>query len=245
MTFKNWQVWGNRPHETEKTLADRATGKLPEMESTKQLVELVSSVYEPKMKILDVGCNAGHYLRGLRRFSSELDYTGVDAYEHYIKKAKEIFSNDPHAKFEVRDIFDPLFPDNPFDIVYCCNVLLHLPDFRKPVQNLLSSTKRVCFIRTLLGNNTSLVKTAKTQNFDDEGNPTDYFYQNTWNREYFVDFITNLDWKVEVISDKFDSTVLQNEHQKVKEGKGTKIIGDKQVDGNIIFNWTWLKITPK
>ena len=184
-------------------------------------------------------------VRGLRRFNSELDYTGVDAYGHYIKKAKEIFSKDSHAKFEVKDVFDPLFPDSPFDIVYCCNVLLHLPDFRKPVENLLASTKRVCFIRTLLGENTSLVKTAKTQNFDDEGNPRDYFNQNTWNKKYFVDFITNLGWNVEIIQDKFDPTVLQNEHQKVKEGKGTKIIDNRQVDGNIIFNWVWLKITPK
>lgn len=245
MTFKNWQVWGKIPNEVENTLADRATGKLPEMESTKQLVELVSNVYEPKMKILDAGCNAGHYLKGLRRFNSDLEYTGVDAYEHYIKKAKEIFNDDPHAKFEVRDIFNPLFPENPFDIVYCCNVLLHLPDFRKPVQNLLLSTKHVCFIRTLLGENTSIVKTAKTQNFDNEGNPTDYVYQNTWNKEYFIDYITTLGWNTEIIQDKFNSTVLQNEFQKVKGGKGTKIMDNKQVDGNIIFNWVWLKITPK
>lgn len=245
MTFKDWQQWGKRPNEIEKTLAQRALGHIPEMESTKQLVKLVSKVYRPGMKILDAGCNVGHYLRGLHQYNSEMDYTGVDAYEHYIKKAKEIFVDDSHAHFEVRDIFEPLFPNDPFNIVFCCNVILHLPDFRLPVKNLLSSTKEVCFIRTLLSEHTSIVKTAKTQQFDAEGNPLDYTYQNTWNTEYFVDFITKLGWNVELIPDEFDASVLQREYGTLKTGQGTRVIGDKQVDGNIIFNWVWAKITPK
>ena len=66
MSSKFWQQWGKRP-ECELTLADRANESLPEMESTKQLVSLVSEVYKPGMRILDVGCNVGHYLKSLRR----------------------------------------------------------------------------------------------------------------------------------------------------------------------------------
>ena len=50
-------------------------------ESTKQLVQLVSQIYKPGMSVLDVGCNVGHYLLGLRKKFPTLDYTGVDAYE--------------------------------------------------------------------------------------------------------------------------------------------------------------------
>lgn len=243
MSLEVWQQWGRRP-EVEWTLVDRGRGLLPEMESTKQLVRLVSEVYRPGMRVLDVGCNVGHYLRGLRRLDAVLAYTGVDAYEHYIEQARGIFADDLYAHFEVRDVFEPLFPDNPFDIVFCCNVVLHLPDFRLPVRNLLASTKDVCFIRTLLGDHTTIVKRAVTQDFDDEGNPLDFIYQNTWQSDYFVGFIRQLGWNVELIPDEFDASVLEREYETVKMGKGTRIVDGRQADGNIVFNWMWAKITP-
>ena len=244
MSFKAWQQWGKRPFETEVALADRARGVLPEMESTKQLVGLVSKVYQPGMKILDVGCNAGHYLRGLRILDPKMDYTGVDAYKDYIEQAKSIFGNDRYAHFEVKDVLEPLFPNNPFDIVFSCNLIQHLPDFRLPVRNLLASTTRVCFIRTLLGDNTTVVKRAITQKYDDEGEPLDYKYLNTWQSEYFVEFVKHLGWNIELIDDQFDVSVLQKEYETVKHGHGSRVVDGMQADGNIIFKWSWAKITP-
>ena len=246
MSYEDWQVWGRKPTQQERTLVDRATGNLPEMESTKQLVELISSVYKPGHKILDVGCNVGHYLRGIRRVFPEVHYTGVDAYEHYVNKAKEIFSNDPRSTFEVKDIFDPLFPKQPSEIVYCCNVLFHLPDFRKPVKNILESTKDVCFIRMLLADYTSIVKLVFSDEYHEDGSPKDYKFMNTWNKDYFIEYVKKLGWKTELISDKFDSNVLQEEFQTVKIkklDKGTQILAGKQVVDNIICNYTWVKIT--
>jgi len=243
MSLKSWQQWGKRP-EVELTLADRANESLPEMESTKQLVNLVSEVYKPGMRILDVGCNAGHYLRGLRRLDLSLDYTGVDAYEHYIKQARDIFSDDPHAEFQIRDILEPLSPDDPFDIVFCCNVIQHLPDFRVAVRNLLETTKRVCFVRTLLAENTTVVKVAITQEFTSDGEPLDFAYQNTWQSSYFVEFVRGLGWDVELIVDEFDATALETEYDTVKKELGTRVIDGKQVDGSILFNWVWAKMTP-
>lgn len=240
---KDWQIWKNKP-EVEESLIKRAKGSLPEMESTKQLVRLVSECYSPGMKILDVGCNVGHYLQGLRRLDAKLDYTGVDAYEHYIEQAREIFRDDNCARFEVRDILEPLFPDEPFDIVFCCNVILHLPDFRLPVRNLLASTKKVCFIRTLLDDYTTIVKRAVTQHFDEKGNPLDFVYQNTWESSYFIEFVKQLNWNVELISDEFDVSVIEKEFRTVKKGQGTGIVNNRQVVGNIMFNWMWAKVTP-
>jgi SAM-dependent methyltransferase len=216
---------------------------LPEMESTKQLVRLVSEVYKPGMRVLDVGCNTGHYLRGLRRISEKLDYTGVDAYPFYIDQAKEVYATDQYAHFEVKDIHESLFPETPFDIVYCCNVILHLPDFRGPVTNLLNSTRSVCFIRTLLGDYTSVVQRAMNQVYDDRGQPLDFVYQNTWEQGYFTEFIRGLGWNVELIDDEFDPAILQREYESLKKGQGTRVANDKQVDGNIVFNWVWAKIT--
>ena len=93
---------------------ERLKGNLSDMESTKQLSSLISDCYEPDMKILDVGCNVGHYLVGLRKKFPILEYTGVDAYASYINEAKQAFSKDPNAKFEIKDIFKPIFPENKF-----------------------------------------------------------------------------------------------------------------------------------
>jgi len=247
MTFEPWQQWGLRPEEAEGHHADRLTGQLPEMESTKQLVKLISKIYKPKMRILDVGCNVGHYLLGLEKKFPSMTYKGVDAYEQYIEKAKIAFSKDENVSFEVKDIFKPLFPNNPFDIVYCCNVLLHLPDFRIPVKNLLDSTKSVCFIRTLLGNKTSIVKTTVIEKFDDDGNPLDFNFLNTWSAEYFTDYVKSLGWKTEIIPDEFNFSNIEQEYEGVKKDdkkySGTKIIGKNQVVDNIICNWTWIKIS--
>lgn len=244
MVLAVWRQWAKRP-ELERTLADRARGTLPEMESTKQLVRLIEQVYRPGMTVLDVGCNTGHYLRGLRRRFPTLAYTGVDAYACYIEQAQAIFADDAHARFAVRDVFQPLFPDVPFDIVFCCNLLLHLPDFRVPVRNLLANTRRACLMRTLLGPQTTIVKCAMAQTFTDEGEPLDFVYKNTWQADYFTGYIRSLGWRVELIPDEFDPSVLQQEYTRVKQGRGTRVVDGKQVDGATIFNWVWAKVTPE
>ena len=84
--FEKWQLWGTKPELESKHNIERLQGKLSEMESTKQLVKIISKLYEPEMNVLDVGCNVGHYLLGLRKKFAMLNYTGVDAYEYYINE---------------------------------------------------------------------------------------------------------------------------------------------------------------
>jgi 2-polyprenyl-3-methyl-5-hydroxy-6-metoxy-1,4-benzoquinol methylase len=238
-----WQQWARRP-EMEGTLAERARGRLPEMESTKQLVRLVAAAYRPGMTVLDAGCNAGHYLRGLRRLDAGLAYTGVDAYAHYIDQAREIYAEDPYARFEVRDLRQPLaLPEAPFDIAYCCNVLLHLPDFRGPVRHLLQAARRVAILRTLLAHETTIVKKALTQRFDEAGEPLDYVYKNTWQVDYVRGFIEDLGWRTTLVADEFDPSALQRDNDAVKGGQGTGVLGGRQIDGVSLFNWQWLVCT--
>jgi len=236
----NWRPW-IKESSYDKLMTDRATGKLPEMESAKQLIEIIKEEYSSGMRLLDVGCNLGHYLRSLRNFNAELTYVGVDFLERYIKKARKIFQDDKFARFEVKDVFQPIFPENPFDIVFSCNVLLHLPDFRKPVKNILDSTKNICIIRTLLGEKTTIVKSVNKNEFDSEGNPLEYTFQNTWDMKYFTKYIKKMNFDVEIIPDKFNSEAIQRDYDKEHYGRGTKTLSGKQIDSNIIFNWVWVK----
>lgn len=245
---KDWQQWARTPETESRYHEERLKGKLSTMESTKQLSNLISDIHKPGMKVLDVGCNVGHYLMGLRKKFPDLDYVGADAYKYYIDIANEHFANDLHAKFVVKSILKPIFPENPFDIVYCCNVIQHLPDFRKPISNLLASTKKVCFIRMMIGDHTTIVKFPVADDYDKEGNPEKFWYMNTWKKEDVTKFIKKLGWKVSYIDDKYKPSKIQYEFDKVKTDKvdkGTRILDGRQVINNIILNWIWLKITKK
>lgn len=240
--YQNWQVWGKTP-EVEGTLTQRAKGELPEMESTKQLVNLLKEVYRPGMCVLDAGCNVGHYYQGLKRLDPAIQYTGVDAYRSYIDQAKKIYQNEKNATFKIWDVMTPPSFPEPFDIVYCCNVILHLPFFKTPVKHLLEASKRYVFIRTLIGEHTTMVRRSYDNVFDDAGNPLNFVYQNTYQQSFFTDYIQQFGYKVEMIDDQFNSEILDQEHSHLKKGHGTRIFGGRQVDANIIFNWKFIKIT--
>src|SRR3989338_953484 len=120
----NWRIWDKMPAYGE-TLYKRATGKSEDMESAKSLSEILASFYRSGMKILDVGCGAGHYLRVFKsKLDKNIDYTGLDATKYYIRLARKAFNR---SQFLVGDIFDLPFGSNVFDIVVCNNVILHLP----------------------------------------------------------------------------------------------------------------------
>ena len=239
----NWRVWEWKD-DVESTLLLRAKGELPEMESTKQLVKLMSKVYEPGMTVLDVGCGPGHYLRGMHRLDPQISYQGVDATKRFIEAASQIYKDTPNARFQVGDIFDLPFSEPSFDIVTCNNVLLHLPDFQTPIRNLLRACKKHCFIRTLVSDRSYIVKFAQGEDFDEHGNPLRFIYQNTYSKSVLQRFITaqgNFD--VQFIEDEFDPRIIEQEFTELKKGRGTRCVEGVQIEGNIVFEWWFLKIT--
>jgi 2-polyprenyl-3-methyl-5-hydroxy-6-metoxy-1,4-benzoquinol methylase len=240
-----WRVWNN-DDKVEMRTYKRVTGELPEMESTKQLVELVRQVYEPGFTVLDVGCAAGHYFNGLSRIDPELKYTGVDATVKYIDFARQHFKSNLNIRFEYGDIFDLHAPTLASDIVFCCNVILHLPDFRVPLENLLKVTKKHLFIRTLISDKTYLNKFLYTDDFDQYGNPINFVHQNTYSFSLLENFIKKQGkFSIELIKDKFESENIKKEFTNFSSQQSavTRIVGDKQIAGNVIFEWQWLKVS--
>ena len=244
---ETWRVWNN-DDKVEMRTYQRVTGELPEMESTKQLVHLVGEVYKPGMKVLDVGCAAGHYYNGLVRLDPKLNYTGVDATVKYIEFAKAHYRDNPNTTFLVEDIFNLSKSVGAFDIVYCCNVILHLPDFREPLRNLLRSTKKHCFVRTLIGDKTSLNRFLYTDDFDANGNPVNFVHQNTYSFALLKSFIeAQGSYRVELIKDRFEAENINKEFANYSEQQSavTRVVDGKQIAGNLVFEWQWLKITPQ
>lgn len=228
----DWRIWEINP-EVEETLYKRATGELPEMETTKQLVSLVKEIYVSGMNILDVGCGPGHYYRALKRVDKYIRYVGLDATLLYIEFARKTF---PESIFHNLDIFAIPQSIGEFDIIFCCNLILHLPDFRKPLENMLNRCKKYCIIRTLVSNTNSMHKFY----YDNEREK--FVYQNTYSYATIRNYLNFLPGKFEV---EFVKDIFKPENIEVKVGNkgGTQIIDGKQVVDNLIMDWGWIKIT--
>jgi len=246
MEKENWRIW-DMDESVEQRTFKRVTGELQEMECTKQLVQIVSDIYNPGMSVLDVGCAAGHYYHGLKRIDENLKYYGVDSTVPYIEFAKDYFKDNENTEFAIEDIFKlPKAFDSRFDIVYCCNVVLHLPSFQVPFANLIKSSKKYCIIRTLISEKTHLSKFLYSDIFDENGDPSDFVYQNTYSFDILEKFIKSLgDYKVEFIEDKFDEEKINEEYQNFSgiQDAVTNVQNNVQIAGSKVFEWRWIKIT--
>ncbi|MFA6106340.1 MAG: class I SAM-dependent methyltransferase [Patescibacteria group bacterium] len=215
---RNWKIWDQAAGYSD-ILYRRATGDLPEMESAKSLCQAVQPVYKKGMKILDVGCGAGHYLRSLRaRIDKDVNYTGVDQTKYSIALARKAFGG--AVPFFVGDIFNLKFTDNAFDLVMCNNVLLHLPPPpAKAIAELLRVAKRYVIIRTVFGQRNYLIKEVrmpgegsgqprlrspgKEELFNKDGEPLSYNFFNMYTEEYLRREISKIgkNFKVSIKSD--------------------------------------------
>lgn len=248
----NWKIWKKAPHYGVVLYYKRATGELEEMESAKALCEIVRPFYKPGMKVLDVGCAAGHYLRSLKsRVDKNIDYTGLDATDYHIELARKAFGDD--GKFLKGDIFKLQFDDNAFDIVMCNNVILHLPPPpAKAISELIRVAKRNVIIRTVFGERNYIIKEVRDSNevmkdssrksenlIKDDGEPCFYNFFNMYSKQYIEEVISgiNSDIKIKIIDDK---NWKDFDNKEVGGKTATKVINGKQVSGNLILDWKFI-----
>lgn len=252
----NWKIWEKFPGYGE-MLYERATGKLGEMESSKALCKIIKPFCGPKMKILDVGCGTGHYLRSFKlRVDKSINYTGLDSTEYYIKLAKKAFGND--GKFFVGDIFDLPFKNNAFDIVVCNNVILHLPPPpTKAISELIRVAKKHVVIRTIFGERNYIIKEVRSSKegiknsstktgdlIDKNGEPSLFNFFNMYTARYLKDVIAKIDKNIKIaIKDDNEWAVFDN--RRVGGATATKVIDGKQVSGNLLLDWKFIILTKK
>jgi hypothetical protein len=153
------------------------------------------------------------------------------------------------VNFEIQDVFNiDSHHRDAFDVVFCCNVLLHLPSINKPIENLLSSTTTYCLIRTLVSHKTHLSKYLYSDSFDSDGRPDNFVYENTYSYKYIEDIIMNHGGcTVEFIDDKFDSSAINEEfidYDSIQDAV-TKSVNGVQIAGSKVFEWKWIKVIKK
>lgn len=97
----------------------------------------------PINTILDAGCGEGFTTRTLKASFPESSTTGVDQDKDAIRFAKE---KDPASTYSLGDVTSLQFENNKFDLVICNEVLEHLPQPEKAIQELLRVTKTYLII---------------------------------------------------------------------------------------------------
>lgn len=251
MTNKDiWRIWDERMDYGE-LLARRATGELPEMESSKALAELLKPLVRPGDCILDVGCGAGHYLRSLlREIDVPFSYTGADATQGYIELARKAWAGHAEARFEVADAFALPFADASFDLVFSSNLLLHLPSIRKPVAEMVRVARRGALMRTPGADRCFRIQEVLGDDdadlFDDAGDPRHFYYFNLYSPGYLEAVARDLPGVSGVRVDKDEAfnpaSIMAETARPGSPANTTRLVGGFQANGPILMDWKVLRV---
>ena len=86
----------------------------------------------PGLHVLDFGCGPGAISVGLARAVAPGELHGVDMEESQIELARSVAEANglDNATFHVGDVTEMPFENGSFDVAYCHNVLMHVPDTR-------------------------------------------------------------------------------------------------------------------
>jgi SAM-dependent methyltransferase len=90
------------------------------------------------MKIFDAGSGRGGLIKKL--YNSEDEFYGVDVSPVFVADARQL-NNFSNCHFEVKKVEEADFPDNFFDQIHCNDVLEHVDDFDKSINNLIRMLK--------------------------------------------------------------------------------------------------------
>lgn len=227
---RSWDTWHD-DHSYIDLLRRRALGELPEMEAAKQMVTLLADTHKPGMSILDAGCGPGHFARSLMRLDPNLQYYGLDLTPPSLAAATEVWREQRSHRFFCGDVFAIPAQSESFDTVACVNLLLCLPEYQKPVEELFRVARHVVLIRLLLGDLTHI-----TKRYENAAAPEDFTYYNVYKTEDVVEHLRRLGAStVEVVPDEFNVALERT------GPTSTYTHGDLQINGNVVMTWKWIR----
>ena len=237
----NWQYWKERSY-YQRELRDRALGLLPEMESAKQIARLVGGQYRDGDRILDAGCGTGHYILSLQKhLGKNFAYTGVDLTQQHISDARRIFSDYPHYTFLEGDVRSLPFAAGEFDITICCNTIPHVPRAAQALRELARVTRKMLLVRMLVGDQVLITKTAFTTTTGEDGEPSEFAYNNIYTRDFVAGAIGGRIEDLEFLPPHYDEASIRAHFERHSKDAGaswtTRIIDGCQVKGYLILPW--------
>jgi len=124
--------------------------KEPRLMWVDQVVELLEkNLNLQNYTLKDIGCNVGHFYRGIIDCNLQIEYTGYDVSETYIDLASSYFATD---RFKVQD-FSRSIDLKKFqsDVSVISATLEHVENWENMLKNIFQSTSKIIIIRTFIG----------------------------------------------------------------------------------------------
>jgi SAM-dependent methyltransferase len=170
-----------------------------------------------------------------------------------VRVAREAWAGRPRTEFHQADIFALPFEDRSFDVVLCCNVLLHLPSIARPLAELARVARRHVVVRTLVGERSFRIQdvqaaTPPGEEFDAEGEPRRWHYYNIYSKAYVEARIAALPGvaSVEIRPDTdFSPERIQEAAGASRAPDSTRMLGGWQVNGFILQPWHFIHAKMK
>lgn len=163
----------------------------PKLIWVNQFVDLINKSINNEtssLSIKDIGCNVGHFYRGLEDIKINCSYYGYDISETYLNIAKSKF---PNANFQNLNIETDDVELT--DITVISATFEHLQLHEKAFEKILNSTKCLILLRTFIGDSY-----LDEDCYKDGANLSYKIKQFTIN--YFESLLAD-DWLIEVVDD--------------------------------------------
>ena len=229
---------------------NRSKGKLPDMEVAKAFSKMLKKMKSKNLSILDVGCLTGHFNRTFEKYlNRKFTYTGIDPWKIHIDAAKKVWKNSKNTFFKIGWAQKIPFENSNFDVVICSNVLTHIPEIKKPLKEMLRTTKKFLILRTPVHDksyriqmvlNSKWFKYTKVKpenEFDNKGQPRVYEYYDVHSFDYLKSTIKKISpkCKIKFIKDTFFSKKNIENKKEMKKVNKTTIINGQQVSDLLIL----------
>ncbi len=147
-----------------------------------KLIDIIVNLHSNK--ILDVGCGEGFTLSLLKKKNIGKIIEGIDNSIDAISIGKNLF---PGISFKVGDIYNLPYKSNSFDLVICSEVLEHLDDPNRALQELIRVSRKYCLLSVPNEPIFRLANFFRGKNISRWGNDIEHI--NHWSVNKFVNFI--------------------------------------------------------
>ena len=91
--------------------------------------------YKPEF-VLDIGCGRGFYSNLISKYSFVKKVIGIDLNADYVEKAKKYSGHSKKVEFNTGSVYKLPYKNGTFDVIVCSEVLEHLPDDKKAINEL-------------------------------------------------------------------------------------------------------------
>lgn len=138
-------------------------------------------------EVLDVGCGAGHGLNLLAIRASSVTGVDIDAKAIAYCSDRLLGRNPKLRELRVYDGYRLPYPDASFDVVTTIDVLEHVPDYHRFLDELLRVTRRAVVVST---------PNRRPEFTNEDGTPRNHWHLREWSRDELAEILSRHDTSV-------------------------------------------------